>query len=95
MGAPGTVPGPATHVTQGADIVCVSRDRSMLLLRPHKLRAQELRTMYPNLNSLHCPGRLRLFAQTLMPARDLLQNPVWQGEELGQPIPASPHSGMK
>ncbi len=27
-----------------------------------------------------------------MPARDLLQNPVWRGEELGRPIPASPHA---
>lgn len=27
-----------------------------------------------------------------MPARDLLQNPVWQGAELGRPIPASPHA---
>src|SRR5512144_2692831 len=24
--------------------------------------------------------------------RDLSQDPVWRGEELGQPIPASPHS---
>jgi cystathionine gamma-synthase len=27
-----------------------------------------------------------------MSARDLHQDPVWQGEELGQPIPASPHA---
>ena len=27
-----------------------------------------------------------------MTARDLSQNPVWQGHELGQPIPASPHA---
>ena len=27
-----------------------------------------------------------------MTARDLLQHPVWQGYELGQPIPASPHA---
>ena len=27
-----------------------------------------------------------------MQVRDLSQNPVWKGEELGQPIPASPHA---
>jgi cystathionine gamma-synthase len=27
-----------------------------------------------------------------MAERDLFQQPVWQGEELGQPIPASPHA---
>ena len=27
-----------------------------------------------------------------MPVRDLLQDPVWKGEELGQPIPAMPHA---
>src|ERR1019366_10295225 len=27
-----------------------------------------------------------------MTARDLLQNPLWKGEELGRPIPASPHA---
>jgi cystathionine gamma-synthase len=27
-----------------------------------------------------------------MSPRDLFQQPVWQGEELGQPIPASPHA---
>ena len=27
-----------------------------------------------------------------MPSRDLFRQPVWQGEELGQPIPASPHA---
>lgn len=27
-----------------------------------------------------------------MPARDLFSNPVWRGNELGQPIPASPHA---
>ena len=27
-----------------------------------------------------------------MSARDLFQQPVWQGEELGHPIPASPHA---
>jgi cystathionine gamma-synthase len=27
-----------------------------------------------------------------MPARDLLQDPVWKGEELGRPIPATPHA---
>ena len=27
-----------------------------------------------------------------MAERDLLQNPVWQGKELGSPIPASPHA---
>ena len=27
-----------------------------------------------------------------MPARDLLHDPVWRGEELGRPIPASPHA---
>jgi cystathionine gamma-synthase len=27
-----------------------------------------------------------------MPARDLLQSPLWKGEELGRPIPASPHA---
>ncbi len=27
-----------------------------------------------------------------MPERDLFSNPVWQGHELGQPIPASPHT---
>ncbi|HOX56156.1 MAG TPA: PLP-dependent transferase [Candidatus Paceibacterota bacterium] len=27
-----------------------------------------------------------------MPARDLSQHPIWRGEELGQPIPASPHA---
>jgi cystathionine gamma-synthase len=27
-----------------------------------------------------------------MNQRDLLQNPIWHGDELGQPIPASPHA---
>jgi len=27
-----------------------------------------------------------------MPARDLSQDPIWRGDELGQPIPASPHA---
>jgi len=27
-----------------------------------------------------------------MPVRDLLQSPLWKGDELGQPIPASPHA---
>ena len=27
-----------------------------------------------------------------MSARDLFQEPVWKGEELGHPIPASPHA---
>jgi cystathionine gamma-synthase len=27
-----------------------------------------------------------------MPARDLLHNPLWKGEELGRPIPATPHA---
>ncbi len=27
-----------------------------------------------------------------MSARDLLRNPVWEGDELGQPIPESPHA---
>ena len=27
-----------------------------------------------------------------MPVRDLTQDPIWRGEELGQPIPASPHA---
>ncbi len=27
-----------------------------------------------------------------MPGRDLFQQPLWQGEELGQPIPPSPHA---
>ena len=27
-----------------------------------------------------------------MKPRDLLQNPIWRAEELGQPIPASPHA---
>jgi cystathionine gamma-synthase len=30
--------------------------------------------------------------KTSMSARDLHQDPVWQGVELGQPIPASPHA---
>lgn len=27
-----------------------------------------------------------------MPARDVSLDPIWRGEELGQPIPASPHA---
>ena len=27
-----------------------------------------------------------------MSARDLFQEPIWHGEELGQPIPVSPHA---
>jgi cystathionine gamma-synthase len=46
----------------------------------------------PSLNSLCGPLRLSLFPKTRMSARDLHQDPVWQGEELGQPIPASPHA---
>ena len=46
----------------------------------------------PSLNSLCGPPPLSLLPKTKMPARDLYQHPVWQGEELGQAIPASRHA---
>jgi hypothetical protein len=51
--------------------------------------------LWANLNSPCRLGRFSVFAEITMPARDLLQSPVWQGEESGRPIPASPHSDMK
>src|ERR1017187_6401322 len=45
-----------------------------------------------NFSWLCGPGRLKVLTKTNMPARDLLQNPIWKGEELGRPIPASPHA---
>src|ERR1019366_6444608 len=45
-----------------------------------------------NFSWLCGPGRLKVLTKTNMPARDLLQSPLWKGEELGRPIPASPHA---
>ncbi len=54
--------------------------------------AVPIRSAPPNLHSLHEANRLSLIPKTKMPASALFQRPVWRGEELGQPIPPSPHA---
>src|ERR1039458_7036589 len=62
-------------------------------LKSQARAGQELGSVgMPSLNSLCGRPPLSLVPKTKMPARDLYQHPVWRGEELGQPIPASRHA---
>jgi cystathionine gamma-synthase len=46
----------------------------------------------PTFKSPYAAKQPNFPAETGMSPRDLFRQPVWQGEELGQPIPASPHA---